>query len=126
MLVIRNAQTKTLQAWLDLGLHARILSVAENFSATHDCIDEGTGLSHCVRIGIEHARRYELRLDADITAFVLLMLTLGENFSDYPAVSTVLTSSSIPADERLAVLLEVMQTADWEAAKQHAKTPRPL
>jgi hypothetical protein len=112
-----------LQAWLDVSLHARLLVIAERFCATHDCVDDGTGLAPRVRASIERARRYELSLDADITAFVLLGLALGEHFSDYPPISSVLTNSTIHADERLTVLLQVMQAGDWHEAKQRAKIP---
>jgi hypothetical protein len=70
--------------------------------------------------GIERAESYGLEGDADVAAFVKLLLTIGWYFDRYPMFQEILTEESYTHDEKMPAIFETAADEDWEAAADYS------
>jgi hypothetical protein len=74
-------------------------------------------LRNMIRHGIARARRYGLRSEAALAAFVAIMVGAAPNFDSHPLLQWMLKNESIPPDERIGHLLEQATEQNWEVVK---------
>jgi hypothetical protein len=120
MLKIRAEQMAVFQASAERSL---VLRVADHLRAVHSEWAQGLdedSLLEMVENGIARGRRYGLTFESSLTQFVVLMVVIGPNFDEHPAVWAVLTDDSIAPNERVDGLILHLTQRDWQQARAAA------
>lgn len=66
--------------------------------------------------GIDRAEDYGLEGDADISAFIKLLFTIGWYFDRYPMFQEILTNEANLPEEKMPFIFEGATDEDWEKA----------
>lgn len=94
--------------------HAAAVVRLSSGSARVEALREET-LAEMVRGGIARARRYGIRWESNLNAFVVLMFVAAPNFDRHPLIRRVLTDKEVAAEERLDRLWEATTEENWLA-----------
>jgi hypothetical protein len=123
MFQIRAEQMRVLSTVLEGGYLDRLLrhlrachgeALARYPADTHEEI---------ARIGVARARSYGLTWESSLAAFVAMMLEIGLDFDEHPAVRGVLCDEDTTPDLRIGDLPERVSAEEWEAISRsrHAR-----
>lgn len=75
-------------------------------------------LLELVRAGIARARRYGLRNESSLAAFVTLMFLTAPNFDEHPLVRRVLAGDQAPPESKMERLLSNVNADNLRVVKQ--------
>jgi len=77
-------------------------------------------LREMIANGLAKARGYGINMDNQLIGFVSIMFSIAPNFDEQPDINKILSSTSIPADEKYDLIFEddVSEQA-WADAEDH-------
>lgn len=75
-------------------------------------------LEQLVRVGIAKSRRFGMKLQSSISAFVTLMFDVAPNFDEHRLCSVLLGDEEKAPDDRIEEILNVLSEKNWEAIRK--------
>ena len=71
-------------------------------------------LAGMINHGIGKAKSFGLTHPFDIAGFVYIMFEVGPEFYRHPKIQSILTSTKIPADSKMSIMMEQTPPLAWQ------------
>lgn len=128
-LTVRREQMDVMQAVSDANFERRIAShLRGSYSDSIVKLPDGAEfsvtdlredmLARLVRSGILKARRYEMKVQSSIAAFVALMFEVAPNFDEHRLCEVLLGDEEKTPDDRVDDILSVLTEKNWDAIRK--------
>lgn len=123
---IRNEQIEAFKTTADESLADSLLQdLRAEYAEDVEGLSDETILKR-VHYGLGRARRYEIKRDTSLAAFVLLMFAVTPHFDEHPDILAVMQNEDIKTDMRIKWVLRNTTNDQWDEVKQHCrKNPWP-
>ena len=117
-ILIRNEQIKTFEEQAEEDFVRKVKSLLNKHRryVTENYTDEE--LDVMVRNGIKRARNHRIESELALFRFVDVMFGVAPNFDDHPMVKEFLAPHKSHPDERVALMVKLMTSMDWEEVKK--------